>query len=543
VKIAVAQLNAKIGDIQGNKKKILEELARARKEKADLFVTPELAVMGYPPRDLLDYRQVVEANLTALKEIQESTQGITAVIGFVEINPKPEGKPYFNSAAVFRDKKQVLIYRKRLLPYYDVFEDERYFEAGDSPGIFTIGQTRVGLGICEDIWNEEGFLRRAYKDHPIHELQDKIDLFVGLSASPFHLNKPQNRLDLVRKITGRLHVPAVFCNSVGAHDEILFDGGSFLMSQKGEILATAPSCEEALKIWDTSSQDLDISPWPTSDGEWLFETLSLGIRDYMHKTGMKRAILGLSGGIDSSVVAALAVKALGPENVLGILLPTRFTSSFSNDDAVTLASRLGMAAQVCPIDSLFGSFEGELVKWLGRKAAPLTLENIQPRLRMTVLMALANEEGRALLNTSNKSEISTGFATLYGDSSGALAVIGDLTKEQVYSLAKYINSAGEMIPARVLTRAPSAELRSGQVDQDVLPPYEELDEMVRLHVEKQVPPDRWGSIPEESKKKFLRMHAVSEFKRRQLPPVIRVSPRAFGVGRRIPIASAKTGEN
>ena len=541
MKIAVAQLNFKVGAVHLNQKKISDHIERAKKEKADLIVFPELSLTGYPPRDLLDYHSLVDQNIAALDVLSKQCTGIAVLVGFVDRNPAKTGKRFFNAAALLKDGKIAATYHKRLLPYYDVFEDERYFEPGAGSLVFELCGARIGVSICEDAWNEA--VECPYAQDPIQDYAGKIDLLVNLSASPFHLGKPYERLEIFQSVAARIGASVLCCNLVGANDELVFDGSSFLTTKDGAVCGTAPAFQESFSVWEWGKSNA-IQPWPPEgkdgEGEWLFSALVTGVKDYAEKTGVYSAILGLSGGIDSSVVACVAAKALGPQAVLGLCLPSRFNASESLEDALTLATRLGMTAEVFSIEPIFETVSAQLSQGLGKAPKPLTLDNLQPRIRMSVLMAYANEGNRLLLNTSNKSEIATGYATLYGDTAGALSVLGDLKKSQVVAVARYLNQWGELITERVITRPPTAELRENQKDEDDLPAYPVLDGFVERFVDESSDPLDWGGSPDESK--FLRLYAVSEYKRRQLPPALRVSRRAFGMGRRVPVASQKPSE-
>lgn len=539
MKIAIAQTNPKIGDCAGNTQRILQYADEARRQGASLVVFPELAIPGYFPRDLLDFDSLIEANLQGLARVAEAARGIAVVCGFVERN-SGVGRGLHNSTALLRDGKIAAVYRKQLLPYYDVFEEERYFEPGDQPLFFEIDGKHFALAVCEDVWNFPEFVAHPYRNQPLAALRGKaLDWVISPSASPFHLGKPALRGSVFQNAARFVGANILLVNQVGGNDDLIFDGGSFAVRADGSALASARVFEEQLLVVDEKKPVRE--PLPTTDEAWLAGALELGVRDYVRKTGFSKVCLGLSGGIDSAVVAAIAAGALGAANVSTVALPTRYTASASNDDAQAIATALGTPFRSVAIEGMFQSFESALGKELGRAAAGLTLENIQPRVRMTVLMALANEENRLVLNTSNKSELATGYSTLYGDSAGALAVIGDLTKSQVYALARHYNRAKPTIPERVITRAPSAELRENQTDQDSLPPYDILDPIVKDAVER-----GWGAA--ELKKaghdpkwvdKFVKLYAISEYKRQQFPPILRVSSRAFGRGRRVPLASTK----
>jgi NAD+ synthase (glutamine-hydrolysing) len=544
VKIAIGQINPRVGDVSHNLKLILENIAKAKSSRCDLVLFPELSIVGYPPRDLIDYSHIVDENLKALEKIKLETEGITVVVGYVERNPSPNGKPFFNSAAVLEDKKLIKNYRKWLLPYYDIFEEERHFEPGNEIAVFKVKNKTVAVTICEDLWNEPGFLKRGYEKQPVEALKgQKLDLLLNLSASPFELGKTEVREKLFQWVSKKVNAPVVFCNQVGANDELIFDGTSFVISAEGKKVE-AKSFEVDWVTWDVEGKTSFQENADWNEAEWLTEALSLGIRDYVEKTPAQTVCLGLSGGIDSSVVAAIAVKALGPKRVFGFALPSRFNASQSLEDAEKLAANLGIPFKTLPIEPVFEAFKENLTSNLQRALKTLTLENIQPRIRMTLLMAIANESGHLLLNTSNKSEISAGYATQYGDTAGAIAVLGDLTKQQVYALARQLNSKKEIIPQRVITRAPSAELRENQTDQDTLPPYEVLDYIVREHVERFQPLSeiKGQGISFEVLQRVSKLNSTSEYKRRQLPPALRVTSKAFGVGRRIPVVGRKPSE-
>ena len=534
MKLQIAQFNPRVGDVQQNLQLILGHLEAAKIAGCDGILFPELAVIGYPPRDLLAYPRLYRENQTALEAIRKNSSGLTVIVGALAMNQSGSGKKFYNSAFVYRDQKEICVYHKRLLPSYDIFEEDRFFEAGTRPGSFEWKGRRFGLAICEDIWNQSGFLETQYLEDPLKELKDQglSGLFV-LSASPFELGKPQVRQKLVGDVAKELNCPVFFCNQVGANDELIFDGSSLIANAQGEIVARAPAFKTHTITWE-SGVSSGISTPPATSEDWLWESLVLGVQDYFKKNHQRRACIGLSGGIDSSVAAVLAVAALGKENVWGVSLPSRFTSSASREDARTLAQRLGIAFQEISIEPVFQAYETTLA---ALRPSGLTLENLQPRIRMAVLMALCNEKQLLLLNTSNKSEIATGYSTLYGDSAGALAPLGDLTKTQVRALALGCNRSAEIVPLRVIERAPSAELRPDQKDEDSLPPYAVLDVLVdACLVDKKGPEELLAAGFEEKwVSSFAQLHRVSEFKRHQFPPVLRVSPKAFGSGRRIPI--------
>jgi len=535
VKIAIAQINPLVGDVPGNCEKALSFIESAKRKKADWILFPELSLVGYPPRDLLDYPRLFQENQSALEKIQRASTDIGVIIGGLRKNPSPKGKPFFNSAFVFVNGAPVFSYDKTLLPSYDIFQDERHFEKGSRPGLFEWKSQNFGIAICEDIWSRRGFVARLYEDEPLQQLKGKnLKALFVLSASPFDLKKREVREKLLSEIAKELKTTVVYCNQVSGNDELIFDGGSLVVNETGQTVLELPFCEEACSVFESAQ-----APQKSKlmgESECLFRALSFGIQDYVKKSHQKKICLGLSGGIDSSVVAALAVEALGKENVLGVSLPSRFTSVASREDAKTLAQNLGIRFQEIEIESVFESFEKTLA---GLNPSGLTLENLQPRIRMTLLMALSNQEGALLLNTSNKSEIATGYSTLYGDSAGALSPLGDLLKHQVVALATYINRSNEIVPRRVIERPPTAELRPNQKDEDSLPPYSVLDPMVDAVLTEGLGGDELEKkgFSESSVALFNRLHRVSEYKRRQMPPVLRVSSKAFGIGRQIPLAA------
>jgi NAD+ synthase (glutamine-hydrolysing) len=529
------QMNPKVGDVTGNTRKAEVFLAEAKQKGAELVVFPELSLIGYPPRDLLDFPDIIDANLASLRSFASKCIGIACVCGFVDRNPTNVGKPLYNSAALLMNGKIQSTTRKQLLPYYDVFDEERYFEPGEKALVFHLNNLKFGITICEDAWNFPEFLKRTYPTQPLETLrEEKLDVLLNLSASPFSLGKPDQRQKVFAHAARFVNASVLLCNQVGGNDHLIFDGCTMALDREGNVTARARPFEESLLLVDTEAST-SLAPEVSSEEEWIVSALKIGLKDYVEKCGARGICLGLSGGIDSSVCAALAVAALGPDRVVGLGLPTHFTSHASLEDAETLAKRLGIEYRVFSIDHLNSEIKKELSGWFGSQVNPVTWENVQPRLRMTVLMALANNRGLYLLNTSNKSEIATGFSTLYGDSAGALSLIGDLTKTQVYSVARHLNRGSLTIPERVLTRPPTAELRENQTDQDVLPPYDVLDRLVGEAVVELRPLSDLRKV--NGSDTFLKMHLSSEYKRNQLPIVLKISPKAFGMGRRIPVAA------
>jgi NAD+ synthase (glutamine-hydrolysing) len=544
VKVVLAQINPKLGDVVGNTALVLDALSRAESQRPQLVVFPELSLTGYAPRDLLGSHSLVTTNLEALNSIAlAAPRNLSVILGYVDRNESSTGKPFRNAAALIRDGKIVAKYFKRLLPYYDVFEDDRYFEAGSESVVWEISGKRVGITICEDAWSEPGFIRRAYPIDPMKDLGTKqCDLVVNLSASPFQIGKLAVRLDVLKKAVGKCKAPVVYCNQVGAHDDLIFDGNSFALNRDGVPIAFGKPFESDLVGVNTDAsavaESVDkLENWTEPD--WVMRALQLGIRDYFSKSGVQKAILGLSGGIDSAVVAALAVNALGKANVYGISLPSRHSSKATRADAAALAKNLGIEFHEVSMDGVYEQYRA-LLSPLGIHANGLIDENLQPRIRMIVLMALSQKYGALVLNTSNKSEIACGYATLYGDTAGALAVLGDLTKKRVFDLAHKLNESRQVIPPSIIDRPPSAELRPDQKDEDSLPPYAILDALVTDAVENGKDQQTLlRSFPKEHVEKFFQLYRSSEFKRQQLPPALRVTPRSFGRGRRIPLASYK----
>lgn len=532
MKVAIGQFNPKVGDISKNLEKMLRMVEEAQKEGADWILFPELSLLGYPPRDLLSCGWLIQDQDEALNKLRMASQSVGIMVGAVTPNTSGVGKPFFNSAFVLRDQKELAFYQKRLLPSYDIFEEDRFFEPGKEKCVFEWGGKHFGLAICEDIWNSKGYIPHAYAQEPLNDyISEKLEALFVLSASPFEIQKPELRKKLLSEIALRLSCSIYYCNQVAGNDELIFDGGSLVVSPQGKVTSTLPVFKEALQISPVSSQ------WPDSEAEWIFEALKLGLKDYLLKTNQNQLVLGLSGGIDSSVAAVLAVAALGKENVAALSLPSPYTSMGTKQDAKTLAHRLGIRFWELDISEVFEAFQKTLKPF---QPAGTTLENLQPRIRMTLLMALTNQLGGVLLNTSNKSELATGYSTLYGDSAGALAPLGDLTKKQVRSLAQWINRQSEVIPLSVISRPPSAELRPDQTDEQTLPPYEILDALVESQVVSQTTESELlKTLPEAAPYLglFQKLFSQSEFKRRQFPPVLRISPKAFGMGRRMPIAA------
>ena len=529
MQIFVAQINPTIGAFEENVRLILENIKQAKQISSDLIVFPEMAISGYMPQDLLFDKDFVRNMETALQSIVEASSGICAIIGLVRRSQGSGGKPLKNSAAIIADGKLVGYQDKSLLPTYDVFDERRYFEPAKEISLWTIKGKKVAVTICEDIWFGESE-EHLYPKDPLCALENvAVDLHVNISASPYSYGKIQRRKSLAIDVAKRFNAPLLLVNQVGGHDGLIFDGSSFLVSKEGKLVFEAPSFTTYSALVTTRSEE------ERSYGDEVFSALSLGLKDYFVKQGFKKACIGLSGGIDSSVVAAIMVEALGIDSVLGILMPSHYTSQESVEDAMLLAKNLGIKTKELSIVPVFAS----LVETLGIGAEPsVVTENLQSRIRGILLMATANEEGSLLVNTGNKSELSCGYTTLYGDSCGSVAVLGDLLKWQVYEVGRWINREKEVIPQRVFTKAPTAELRPGQKDSDTLPEYEILDKIVEEYI---VYHSNARSICQKYGfdvglvEAVLRKIHQNEYKRRQMPFALRVSEKAFSAGRVVPI--------
>ena len=539
MKIALAQINTTIGDFAGNRDKLLAAYRRGVEAGADLVLAPELATTGYPPRDLLLRPQFIDKNLAILNELAAATGKTALVAGFVEHNDQQPGRPAANSVALMQNGKIAAIRRKMLLPTYDVFDEDRYFEPAVENKPVELGGWKLGLTICEDIWNDEDFWRqRRYRRDPSQELVEAgAQIIINCSASPWYLGKEIVRRNMVASLAAKIGRPVVYCNLVGGNDELVFDGHSMAFDGRGRLIAEARGFEEDFLLVDIEQAE-PVIPSICKSEEQLHAALTLGLRDYMHKCGFKAAVLGLSGGIDSALTACLAAAALGPENVLGVSLPSQFSSQGSLDDARALARNLGIRYEVIPIQTPFEAVKQQLQPLFAGRKEDVTEENIQARLRGVILMALSNKFGSLLLTTGNKSEMAVGYCTLYGDMCGGLGVISDVPKQMVYRLARWINREREIIPVSSLTKPPSAELRPNQTDQDTLPPYEILDAILELYVVEGRRPAEIidAGFKEADVKRVVRLIDQSEYKRRQAAPGLKVTSKAFGMGRRIPIA-------
>ncbi|HEX8372858.1 MAG TPA: NAD+ synthase [Chthoniobacterales bacterium] len=541
MRIGLAQLNVTVGDFAGNTALILEAYRSLVADEAELVITPELVIPGYPPQDLIFRSQFVPLNLEALHQLAKSIGEIPLLVGYLDFNEDLSGRSFRNAAALLRKGKIVERFYKTLLPTYDVFDESRYFEPSTALNIFTLGNTKVGVTICEDIWTEEYLSRNLYSQDPVEKLiAAGADIIVNLSSSPFNIGKPAIRLQMVRALAAQHGIPFYYCNAVGGNDQLIFDGNSLAINSRGEILALLASFEEDRAVVSTGASILH--PLMQEESEELYQALRLGVRDYFRKTGFHKAILGLSGGIDSAVVAAIAADALGPEKVTGVAMPSEFSSPGSLDDAHALAKNLGIEYLTLPIQASLESVQAQLRAVFDSEPDGATEENLQSRLRGLTLMALSNKHGHLVLSTGNKSELAVGYCTLYGDMCGGLAVISDVPKMKVYSLARWINRDREIIPATTLTKAPSAELRLNQTDQDTLPSYELLDEILSLYVESKlgVRDIVARGFDEKIVRSVLRKIDLNEYKRAQAAPGLKVTSTAFGMGRRMPIAQRFT---
>ena len=536
--IGILQLNFTVGDFRGNSEKLVSAYERAVREGAELCVGSELGLCGYPPRDLLNRRDFVESHERALREVAKRVGKVPLLIGGIEKTNQKAGRPLYNTAFLVEKGKTRAVARKILLPTYDVFDEDRYFEAGDKVGSVRIAGKRVGVTICEDIWNDEDLWpERRYRIDPVRELAKKgMDLLINLSASPWNIGKEKVRYRLLAEVAKREKIPVIQVNQVGGNDELVFDGQSLGVGVKGGLLAQGAAFMEDVKVVDIGGKEQ--KPIWAGDEEQVFQALVLGTRDYLQKCGFQEVVLGLSGGIDSALVAVVAAEALGKDKVLGVAMPSRFSSAGSVADAEALAKRLGIRYQKIPIEDTFAAMLRSIAPAREGRSGGLTEENLQSRIRGMTLMAISNDSGRLLLTTGNKSEMAVGYCTLYGDMCGALAVIADVPKTLVYQISRWINREREIIPKNSIEKAPSAELRPDQKDQDSLPPYEELDRILESYVVNE------GSIQGMVKKgiskvlaeEMVRKIDISEYKRRQAAPGLKVTTKAFGVGRRIPLA-------
>ncbi|MFM2026190.1 MAG: hypothetical protein RLZZ339_905 [Cyanobacteriota bacterium] len=549
MRIAIAQLNPIVGDIEGNVQRILEAAQTAFNQGAELLLTPELSLCGYPPRDLLLNLGFVEKMSRQLQLLsQQLPEKLAVLVGFVEKNPSATvrgEKPLFNSIALLKSQEIKQIFTKRLLPTYDVFDEDRYFASGKESQYFqlTENNVKIGVTICEDVWNDEQFWgQRQYAVNPIADLANLgVDLIVNLSASPYSVGKQKLRESLLSHSATRYNLPIVYVNQVGGNDDLIFDGDSVAFNRQGEVIYRAQAFTSSLELIEFNQDLLPavIHPLPVNEDEEIYRALVLGVRDYVQKCGFKRVIFGLSGGIDSSLVAAIASDALGKENVLAVMMPSPYSSDHSISDAVALVNNLGIKSEKLAIQEIMTAYDQLLEPVFAGTDFGIAEENLQSRIRGNLLMALSNKFGHLLLSTGNKSEMAVGYCTLYGDMNGGLAVIADVPKTRVYSLCRWLNRHGEIIPLNVINKAPSAELKPNQKDQDSLPPYEILDAILALLIDRHQSAEQIiaAGFEAEIVQKVIKLVKNAEFKRKQAPPGLKISDRAFGTGWRMPIAS------
>jgi NAD+ synthase/NAD+ synthase (glutamine-hydrolysing) len=544
VKIALLQINPTVGDIEGNARLIASAACEAGRAGADLAVTPELALVGYLPRDLLLSPDFVGRSWTHVQMLATVLEaGPPTLVGLPEPNPSDEGRPLFNTAALLNGGRVEQRFRKALLPTYDVFDEDRYFEPFHGAQVVDIGGLRVGISICEDIWNDRDFWkRRRYHHDPVEELvRAGANLIVNLSASPFTAGKHQRREEMLSSMARKYAVPLAYVNQYGGNDDLVFDGRSCAFDSSGAPIARGRSFERDVVICDVTHGPPIAPPNDLGAESEVWRALVLGTRDYARKCGFGAVVLGLSGGIDSALTAAIAAEAMGPSNVLGVLMPSPFSSRGSVDDSLSLAANLGITRMTLPIDTAMRAMEETLRDGFAGTTRDVTEENIQARIRGNLLMALSNKRGALLLTTGNKSELAVGYCTLYGDMSGGLGVIADVPKTMVYRVARWLNDreGRHVIPEAVLTKAPSAELRPNQTDQDSLPPYDVLDDILQRHIERHEPASTIiaAGFDDPTVHRVLQLVRAAEFKRKQAAPGLKVTDRAFGTGWRMPIAA------
>jgi len=542
MRVTIGQINTINGDFEGNTASIIRGIEQAKRENSNLVVFPEICIQGYTSLDWFLDRDVQRCALEPLQKIVDATQGITAIVGTVRPSELTTGRRLFNSAAVIRNQQLLGFSDKTLLPEYDVFDDPRYFQPSPERHLFTLKEEKLGVAVCEDFWNDKTFWReRLYSNDPADELIELgAEVLVSINASPFNKGKMGQRCAMVSHRAMTAKIPIVFVNLVGGNDGVIFDGASIVADAKGKIILQAPPFEEFIGTVDLDCDIADKRCLPGEDVETIHDALVLGIRDYARKNGFKRVVLGLSGGIDSAVVATLACQAIGAENVLSVMMPSPYSSRSSVDDSVELGRRLGMPV----IEHSISDAYKVLLKQLklsdpSADSSSIAAQNLQSRLRGNILMTISNSENRLLLSTGNKSELALGYCTLYGDTNGGLAVIGDVLKTEVYTLANYLNKDEELIPKSIIDKRPSAELAPGQFDDQSLPPYDQLDRVLRLYFEQKATPNEIVATGFESSFVLDILNRVespaNEFKRRQLPPTLIISRNAIGIGRRRPV--------
>ena len=537
MKIGIAQINSIVGDLKWNADEILSKYKELVSLGADLVVTPELSITGYPPRDLIFKSKFIDDNLSVIENLSQSIGNIPIIVGCVEYNTQDSGNPFQNTALVIQNNQIIGRATKSLLPSYDVFDEARYFQPSKGVQVQSIAGKKFGITICEDIWSEDFLPSKLYVKDPAGELAKQgVDFLINLSASPFHIGKQKERHAMLSFLARRIETPVIYCNAVGGNDELIFDGNSLAYSAEGELIAQGASFKDESILVDTESSKIAIK-----EGDKLkevYDALVLGLRDYVSKCGFKSALVGLSGGIDSALTAVIAESALGAENVFGVTMPSEFSSVGSVDDSLKLAENLGIGFQEVPITNSFSTIKEDLHEVFRDYEEDITEENMQARIRGIFLMSISNKKGHLLLTTGNKSELAVGYCTIYGDMCGGLAVISDLPKTLVYELSKWINRNDEVIPWSTIEKEPSAELKPNQKDQDTLPDYELLDQILELYVDQSMSVSSIiGKGYDKDLVKWIASRVdMNEWKRWQSAPGLRVTSKAFGVGRRIPIA-------
>lgn len=544
MKVTIAQINTTNGDLAGNTRKIIQAIEKANSDGSDLIVFPEVSTHGYTSQDWFQDSDIIDHALDPLREIVPATNGITAIVGTVRPNEDKDGRRLFNCAAVIHDGELLGFADKSLLPEYDVFDDPRYFEPGDARRIFDVNGTKLGVVVCEDFWNDKTFWReRLYEHDPTDEVVAMgADVIVSINASPYNKGKIKLRCDMVAHRAKLQKKPIVFVNLVGGNDGIIFDGASLIADEEGDIILQAPAFEEFVETVELDVRKPDARGITGNEIESIRQALVLGIRDYVSKNGFTKCVLGLSGGIDSALVAALAAEAIGAQNLLCVMMPSPFSSEGSIKDSEELVRNIGCESRIEPISDTFDVLLKQMDLHKPTKGGEsLAAENIQSRLRGVILMAISNAEGRLLLSTGNKSELAVGYCTLYGDTNGGLAVLGDVLKTEVWKIARHINEqvGREIIPNKIIDKKPSAELAPNQFDQDSLPPYEAMDPVLKMYFEQKASPTEIIASGHDAELVYGILnkveHPANEFKRRQLPPTLIISKNAIGVGRRRPI--------
>lgn len=547
MKIALVQLNTTIGDFAKNTEGVRSYAEKAKEAGCDLVVFPEMVITGYPPRDLLEKKDFVQANLKHLHRLVDSVRGIGVVLGYVDENPRAQGNPLYNSCALFENGMILHKVHKQLLPTYDVFDETRYFEPGQAGTTILFKGYRIGLTVCEDIWNDKDFFaRRFYAGNPVEALAHSgADFLINVSASPYHLGKRDFKWKMLSAVAEKYSLPLFYANQVGGNDSVLFDGLSMAFDHDGRMIARACDFAEDMVCADIETNTGDFHEITKSDMESLFAALKTGVRDYVHKCGFSKVVIGLSGGIDSALTAVIARDALGAENVSTVFMPSMYTSQENFIDTEKLAGNLGVSYGIIPIDDIYRDFEKLISSETNLKNPGITEQNIQARIRGTLLMAISNRDGCLVLSTGNKSEMAIGYCTLYGDMNGGLSVISDVPKTIVWELSRFINKEKERIPVRIIEKAPSAELKPDQKDEDDIPPYHVLDRILKSYIEELKSEDEIIAEGHEPKmvRDIIKRIVVSEYKRHQAAPGLKVTSRAFGYGRRYPLAQRYIPDN